>query len=373
MTDKSSADVVTLGETMALIQSRGPGPLQHAHGLNLAMGGSESNFAIALRRLGTPVTWVGRVGADSLGDYIRRELAAEHIDAEVVADPGAPTGLMIKERRTAITQKVWYYRTSSAGRGCAQTTCRWRRSGMRVFCTSPVSRLRCPDPRRRRSIVRSKSPRTRTRSVSFDVNYRSALWAPEVAAQVFRTMAGAADVVFAGDDEAALFVGPADDPLELAGRIEALGPAQVIIKLGERGCVAIIDGTAHRTDAFAVDALDTVGAGDGFVAGYLSELLAGVPPEGRLDTAVRVGAFACLVPGDWEGMPRRDELKMLDSREPVTRFPPPGNNGDSAGAIRRKYSTTRDTAGQVGARSALRPISLRRLGFRGQERRLPRR
>ena len=95
-------------------------------------------------------------------------------------------------------------------------------------------------------------------------------------------MAGAADVVFAGDDEAALFVGPADDPLELASRIEALGPAQVIIKLGERGCVAIIDGTAHRTDAFAVDALDTVGAGDGFVAGYVSELLAGFPPTAAL-------------------------------------------------------------------------------------------
>jgi 2-dehydro-3-deoxygluconokinase len=319
MIDTSWADVVTLGETMALIQSRSPGPLQHAHGLNLAMGGSESNFAIALRRLGTPVTWVGRVGADSLGDYIRRELAAEHIDAEVVADPGAPTGLMIKERRTAMTQKVWYYRTSSAGsRLCPDDLPVEKIRNARLLHITGITPALSGSAAEAidRAIEIAKDADT---IVSFDVNYRSALWAPEVAAQVFRTMAGAADVVFAGDDEAALFVGPADDPLELAGRIEALGPAQVIIKLGERGCVAIIDGTAHRTDAFGVDAFDTVGAGDGFVAGYVSELLAGVPPDGRLDTAVRVGAFACLVPGDWEGMPRRDELKMLDSREPVTR------------------------------------------------------
>jgi 2-dehydro-3-deoxygluconokinase len=39
----------------------------------------------------------------------------------------------------------------------------------------------------------------------------------------------------------------------------------------------------------------------------------------RLSTAVRTGAFACLVPGDWEGMPRRGELGLLDSTEPVSR------------------------------------------------------
>ena len=93
----------------------------------------------------------------------------------------------------------------------------------------------------------------------------------------------------------------------------------MIVKLGARGCAALIDGVEHRTDAISVDVLDTVGAGDGFVAGYISELLAGSKPSARLDTAVRVGAFACLVPGDWEGMPRRSELGLLDSTEPVTR------------------------------------------------------
>jgi 2-dehydro-3-deoxygluconokinase len=319
MTGEPSTDVVTLGETMALIHSTSPGPLQHACGLNLAMGGSESNFAIALRRLGTSVTWVGRVGVDSLGDYIRRELAAEQIDAEVVADPDAPTGLMIKERRTAANQKVWYYRAASAGSRLSPDDLpvdKIRNARLlHVTGITPAlsgSAAAAID----RAIEIAKGADT---IVSFDVNYRSALWAPEVAAHVFREVAGAADVVFAGDHEAALFVGPADDPLELAGRIEAFGPAQVIIKLGERGCAAIIDGTAYRRDAFAVDALDTVGAGDGFVAGYVAELLAGVAPDGRLDTAARVGALACLVPGDWEGMPRRDELTMLDSGEPVTR------------------------------------------------------
>ena len=68
-----------------------------------------------------------------------------------------------------------------------------------------------------------------------------------------------------------------------------------------------------------INAVDTVGAGDAFVAGYISDLLTGASVEDRLRTAVQTGAFACLVPGDWEGMPRRNELALLDASEPVTR------------------------------------------------------
>jgi 2-dehydro-3-deoxygluconokinase len=319
MKASSATEVVTVGETMALIQASSPGPLQHVCGFTLGMGGSESNFAIALRRLGTTVTWVGRVGMDSLGEYIRRELAAEQIDAEVVADPDAPTGLMIKERRTVSTQQLWYYRTGSAGSRLSPGDLpleKIRRARVLHVTGITPALSESASATVDHAIDVAKDAGT---LVAFDVNYRSALWAPEVAGDAFRALIARADVVFASDDEAALVVGKAEDPIELARKIGELGPDQVIIKLGERGCAAIIDGVAFRTEAVAVDALDTVGAGDGFVAGYVSELLAASEPRVRLATAVRVGAFACLVRGDWEGMPRRAELGMLDSREPVTR------------------------------------------------------
>lgn len=317
--EDSAPRVVTVGETMALISADSPGPLQHVRGLNLGMGGSESNFAIALRRLGTPVTWVGRVGADGLGDYIRRELAAEQIDAEAVIDPVAPTGLMIKERRTAITQKVWYYRSASAGsRLCVADLPIDKIRAARLLhvtgITPALSESAALAVDRAITIARDEGT-----VVSLDVNYRSALWDSDVAGEALRALAARADIVFAGDDEAAMLVGPGNDPVNLARRIAELGPAQVIIKLGERGCVAFINGVVYRTAAVVVNVLDTVGAGDGFVAGYVSELLVDAPPQARLDTAVRVGAFACLVGGDWEGMPRREELGMLDAREPVRR------------------------------------------------------
>ena len=107
--------VVTLGETMALISSDTPGPLQHSRAITLGIGGSESNVAIALRRLGTDVTWIGRVGDDSLGDLVLREIGAEGVRVVGIRDPDAPTGLMVKERRTRQESRVWYYRRGNAG------------------------------------------------------------------------------------------------------------------------------------------------------------------------------------------------------------------------------------------------------------------
>jgi 2-dehydro-3-deoxygluconokinase len=283
------------------------------------MGGSESNFAIALRRLGSRVTWIGRIGADSVGGYIRRELAAEQIDAVVTVDSTAPTGLMIKERRTASTQKVWYYRTGSAGSRLSPEDLPLEKiRGARVLhvtgITPALSESAASTVDRAIGVAREAGVK-----VTFDVNYRASLWSPDIAGPRLRELAARADVVFASDHEAALIAGPPADAAELAHRIAELGPAQVIIKLGPRGCTALIDGVEYRTDAISVVALDTVGAGDGFVAGYVSELLADSKPSTRLDTAVRVGAFACLVHGDWEGMPRRSELGLLDSIEPVMR------------------------------------------------------
>ena len=124
--------------------------------------------------------------------------------------------------------------------------------------------------------------------------------------------------MFAGSDEAAITVG-GGEPNELARRLAVMGPRHAVIKLGANGAVALVDGALYSQPAVPVEALDTVGAGDAFVAGYLAEFIAGLPPALSLRTAVATGAFACLVPGDWEGAPRRHELTLLASKEPVNR------------------------------------------------------
>jgi len=317
------SQVVTMGETMALVKAETPGPLAHTRSLSIGMGGAESNFAIALSRLGVSVTWAGRVGDDSLGELVLRELRAEGIDVHSIVDPEAPTGLMIKERRTAEQLKVWYYRSGSAGsRLRPQDVPEEQIRAARLLHLSGITPALSASAAAavNHAVAVAHSAGT---LVSLDLNYRSALWSPEEAGELYRRLLPQVDLVFAGDEEATIALGPgrtrSHEPLALAHRLAALGPSHAVVKLGALGAVAVADNVDHVQAAVPVNVVDTVGAGDAFVAGYIAEFLAGENLEQRMKTAVRTGAFACQVPGDWEGMPRRNELDLLEAKDPVAR------------------------------------------------------
>lgn len=310
--------VVTFGETMALIRTVGSGPLAHARNAELGIGGSESNVAVALRRLGAPVTWIGRIGDDSFGDLVERELRAEGIGLHVVRDQDAPTGLMVKERRTGTATRVWYYRKGSAGAHFAIGDVPDEVWGAATLLHVTGITPALSDSAAKATVHYMEHARALGVPVSLDLNYRRALWTIEDARPVYRTLISLADVVFGGPDEAAIAVGDGT-PVELASRLCGSGPTEAVIKLAAAGAYALVDGHPYRRPAVPVAVVDSVGAGDGFVAGYLAERLAGRGPEERLQTATAVGAFACTVAGDWEGLPRRDELTLLTTQESVRR------------------------------------------------------
>jgi 2-dehydro-3-deoxygluconokinase len=144
------------------------------------------------------------------------------------------------------------------------------------------------------------------------VNYRAKLWAPDAARPVLTGLASRSDILTAGAAEACLLAGdPAASGPGLAKALAGLGPAEVIVRDGSRGCVALIDGLYRELPAPSVPVIDQIGAGDAFAAGYLADRLAGQPAETRLRTAIAAGAYSVAVPGDCEGLPHRDELAAL--------------------------------------------------------------
>ncbi len=313
----TAGGLVTAGETMGLLVQSDPGHPRNGEPMTFGMGGSESNVAIGVRRLGVPATWVGRLGSDPAGELIRRELRAEQVDAVAPGDPAA-TGLMIRWRPAPGHGRVVYYRDDSAGSHLAPGDIpdeAVRQAA--VFHTSGITLAIGPGPAAAAAHA-TELARAAGALVSFDVNYRRALWSATEAAAAVAAVIPSCDIVFAGAEEAAMVAGTSD-PLDAARALEAIGPSQVLIKLGSAGCLALIDGETFEVAAPAVTVVDTVGAGDAFVAGYLAELIAGAAPAQRLATAVAAGAFAVTVPGDWEGLPHRESLALLQSSEPVIR------------------------------------------------------
>jgi 2-dehydro-3-deoxygluconokinase len=317
-------DVLTVGETLAVGAASRPGPLRMTGTLELSIAGAESNVAIGLSRLGFRVAWTGRVGADELGALVVSRLRAEGVDtAAVRTDDAAPTALMIKERRTAEVTRVQYYRTGSAGSRLQPSDVSEDliAAARVVHLTGITPALSASARETVWHVVRVAD--AKGVPVSFDVNYRSRLWDAGSAAAELSALAAHAAFVFAGEDELPLVTGGASGPdaaRELARKGPADGePRQVVIKYGSRGAaVFTADGAAHSQPAVSVVAVDPVGAGDAFAAGYLAGFLNGQAPQARLSLGCRLGAFAVSCAGDWEGLPTPDELGLLGAGDGTT-------------------------------------------------------
>ncbi|MEV4757182.1 sugar kinase [Micromonospora sp. NPDC049559] len=307
----AAPDVLTLGETMAAF--RAAGALRLGGSLQLSIAGAESTVAIGLARLGHRVRWLGVTGADEPGELIRRTLRAEGVDLTGARiDPDAPTGLILFEPRVGDLTRVSYYRTGSAGSrlDASDVAAAFAPPGAapRILHVTGITCALGPEPR---AAVAAAIERTRAAggTVCLDVNHRRRLWSTERAAAVLRPLLPSVDVLVASDDELAVLT---DDTTDPARGVLAAGVGEVVVKHGADGATSHTPaGSVHRP-ARRVAAVDTIGAGDAFVAGLLSGRLDGLDVAGRLDRAATTAAFAVATRGDWEGLPTRAELPLLD-------------------------------------------------------------
>jgi 2-dehydro-3-deoxygluconokinase len=304
------SEVVTFGETMALLTPPRVGLLRHADSLRLGIAGAESNVAIGLARLGRSATWIGRVGDDEFGRLIAETLRGQGVDTRAVTDPAAATGLMLKEHRMSRATRVVYYRTGSAGSRLTPADLPADViSAARVLHVTGITPALSASAREA-TLAAVETARSAGVTTSFDLNYRAALWAGDEAAVVYRDLIGRSDIVFATEEEARLVV-DGEGPEALAAGLRALGPSTVIVKRGSAGAVAIADDELVTVPPVVVPVVDSVGAGDAFTAGFLAGVVAGSGPEENLRLASWTGAFAVTVNGDWEGSPSSDELGLL--------------------------------------------------------------
>jgi 2-dehydro-3-deoxygluconokinase len=303
-------DVLTVGETLAVIRTSAP--LTVGGAAQVSVAGAESNVAIGLSRLGHLVQWLGVVGDDEPGELVVRTLRAEAVDVSAVrVDPRGPTGLLIAETRIAGLTRIHYYRNGSAGS---------------LLRPADVLGALAPPPRLLhvtgitpglgagpRAAISDAVTAARAAGVTvcLDVNYRSRIWSREQAAAVLAPLVLGVDIAVASDDELGLVAAAAPEEVQAQQLLDA-GAAEVVVKRGAAGATVYTPEGKVSTPARAVPAVDVIGAGDAFVAGYLSGWLDGADVSERLHRATTTAAFVVASPGDWEGLPTRAELPLLD-------------------------------------------------------------
>lgn len=302
--------VLTAGETMALLDPVDEGEPAEGSRFRLRIAGAESNVAIALARLGVPVAWVSRVGDDVFGRLVADTLAREALDLRWLRrDPSAPTGLFFKFRSAGRTRVVYYRRGSAASRLRPEDVPDEALAGVRLVHLTGITTALSESAR---ELVVDVARRARERgiTVSFDPNYRPALWAsPAQAEAAQRQVLPSVDWVLCGLEEGNLLFGT-NGPEELVEAVREAGARDVAVRVGADGAVVRDrSGIARVPVPRVVSVFDEVGAGDGFAAGFAYGLLQGWSSRACAAAGNVIAAAALAGTGDWETFPRLDEVR----------------------------------------------------------------
>jgi 2-dehydro-3-deoxygluconokinase len=300
------ADVLTLGEAMVSIRSKAA--MRLGGDAHLSVAGSESNVAIGLARLGHHAAWIGAVGNDEPGRLIQRTLRAEGVDTRYLRfSDESFTGFIAFDQPAHDITRVSYHRRGSAGSTLTADECvrALETSQPRLLHVTGITPALSAETRAA-TLAAVRAAAAAGVQVSLDVNYRGRLWSRAEAATALRELIPDVHTVFASDDELDILTDATDPIADLL-----TSATEVVVTAGGKGAWShTTAGTTHRP-ALPVTVVDSIGAGDAFVAGYLSATLDNLPIPARLERATATGAFCVGAYGDWESLPTREDLTLL--------------------------------------------------------------
>ncbi len=313
-------DLVSIGETMVGFVS-----LDDPRRFTATMAGAESNVAVGMAQLGCRTRWVSRLGDDPLGRLLENEVAGRGVDVAVERDGARPTGVLTKHV-TGSGTVVRYYRSESAARSLSVHDLDRAGPTDRIHVTGITPALSASAAGLAEAIVAGASGLDAR--VSFDVNYRPALW-PDAAtaARVLLSLARRADVVFVGDDEAEALFGTSSSAA-ISDLILRGDDQELVLKRGAQGATVIGGGGEVTEPALRAQLVDATGAGDAFAAGYLAASSFGWPRRDRLRLGHVMGARVVGVLDDVPPPFTQAEIEELSQERlpaPRAEMPAPGD------------------------------------------------
>jgi ribokinase len=270
-------------------------------------GGKGANQAVAAARLGGQVAMVGRVGNDSFGAELIENLDRNRVDSSGVdRDPAAPTGaaLIYVEDGGQNMIVVAPGANATVGPGDAQRAVARLRPGdlLIVQLEIPIAVIERAVQAARRAgafIVLNAAPAQRLQ--------------PRLLSQLDALVVNEreANALVVNEREANALADREQSPEAAAAALRAAGPRIAIITLGASGSLFCDETGVHRVEPFAVESIDSTGAGDAFMGALAVALAAALPSAAAVRFANAAGAAATSSLGAQAALPRLEDLRRL--------------------------------------------------------------
>ena len=266
------------------------------------IGGNGANTAIALATLGVPVRLLGAVGCDDQGRFVLDALRRAGVDTSAVTPLDAATASTVALVNSA-GDRMFLHRIG-VGNAAFAAPIEFApplTEGMSHYHLGSIFMLPNLRPVAAATLARARGAGLTT---SLDTNWDpQGLWMADLAPCLPEL-----DFIFVNEDEARMCTGFSEAP-EAARVLLGHGARVAVIKLGPRGCAIYTADEEVRSPAFEVEARDTTGAGDCFVAGFLAAIRQGktLAQAGRLANAV--AAFTVQQLGGSAGIPPLPQIE----------------------------------------------------------------
>ena len=327
MTDKT-LDLVTLGRSSVdLYGEQQGGLLEDVKSFAKYVGGCPTNIAVGTARLGLKSAVITRVGDEQMGRYIVETLDREGVEtSQITADPKRLTALVILGIRDRHTFPHIFYRSDCADMAIRPEHIDGAFIGRCKALLVSGTHLSQPgvEAASKAAIAGARAAGTK---VIFDIDYRPVLWgltghaagenryvADDAISARLQTILPDCDLVV-GTEEEIHIAGGVADTREALQAIRSCSDAVLVVKRGAEGCIVfdadipedLTDGVVQRGKP--VQVFNTLGAGDGFMSGFLYGWLRERPLEVCAELGNAVGALVVSRHGCAPAMPTREELE----------------------------------------------------------------
>ncbi len=304
--------VVTFGELLLRLSPPGEEKLFESGGLVTFFGGAEANVAVGLSHLGVRCEYVTRVPENPIGEGGVAALEREGVGTAWILRGGERLGIYFAEPGSDLrAMRVVYDRAGSAFAHIDPRALDWPTilAEAEWFHASGITAALGDGPATALATAMTCA-RNRGIPVSFDLNYREALWRGRDPRPLIEPLVRQASVLIGNAAAADAMLGITSDDGALAQQLaDRFGAGRVAITrreiLGarEHGWSALLYDAATRSQVASrrhrVQVVDRVGGGDSFAAALIAKLLGGDAPADALEFAVAASALKLTVPGDF--------------------------------------------------------------------------
>lgn len=297
-------DVLTFGESMMRLTPPAFLRIEQTRSFDIWVGGTESNTAVGLARLGMNAAWLSRLPATPMGRYISNRVAQYGVDVSHVvwANEDERLGIYFHEKaQTPRASEIIYDRRDSAMSRMSPEDLPERlfdAGRSRMLHVTGIT-LAISDSARQtvhEAIRRAKAAGWR---ISFDINYRSKLWSGAEAAEGCDYAMSRSDIIFCPLGDYQVMYGDASAPDAIEALSEKYPGALIIMTLGADGALARVpDGENLRQPAILAGEVGRIGGGDAFTAGFLYAWLSFNDVDLALKWGVAMSAHKYTIPGD---------------------------------------------------------------------------